>query len=135
MANISVRMSATVEKYLDGTSNKSAVANTAIESWIACEREARRDLKGLLTVDELLAFIDVASDCIVEISNADTFLRSFQDACNFLKLEEKWNINGQKVTQKVTGLSIAHWIVLYQWSSGYWDNPEQDAKEYAALLA
>ena len=83
----------------------------------------------------LLAFIDVASDCIVEISNADTFLRSFSGRLQFFKIGRKMEHQRPEGDTKVTGLSIAHWIVLYQWSSGYWDNPEQDAKEYAALLA
>lgn len=133
MSNVSVRMTPQVEKYLAGTKNRSAAANRAIEAWIACEREARRQLKGLLTVAELSAFIDVANGCVIDTANADSLLYRFEDACHFEGLAKKWGVDADAVIEKTADMSMAKWIVLSQWAVAYWDGCQQgDIAEYAA---
>ena len=135
MSNVSIRTSPQVEKYLAGVKNRSAAANAAIEAWIACEREARRELKGLLTVAELSAIIDVANGYINDIANADSLLYGFEDACHFEGLAEKWGIDADAVIEKVGDLSMAKWIVLSQWAVAYWDDCSRPVEDYAKLLA
>lgn len=135
MSNVSVRMTPQVEKYLAGAKNRSAAANAAIEAWIACEREARRQLKGLLTVAELSAFIDVANGYVNDIANADSLLYSLEDACHFEGLAKKWGIDADAVIEKTADMSMAKWIVLSQWAVAYWDDCKRNIAEYAALLA
>lgn len=135
MSNVSVRMTPQAEKYLAGAKNRSAAANAAIEAWIACEREARRELKGLLTVAELSAFIDVANGYVNDIANADSLLHSFQDACTFDGLAEKWGISADEVNKKTAGMGLAKWIVLSQWAVAYWEDCSRPVEDYAKLLA
>lgn len=135
MSNISIRMSPQVEKYLGAAKNRSAAANRAIEAWIACEREARRELKGLLTVAELSAFIDVANGYVNDVANADSLLYSFEDACKFEGLAEKWGIDAEAVIEKTADMSMAKWIVLSQWATAYWDDCSRLVEDYAKLLA
>lgn len=135
MASVSIRTSPQVEKYLGAAANRSAAANQAIEAWIACEREARRELKGLLTVAELAAFIDVANGYVIDIANADSLLYSLEDACHFEGLAKKWGISAEAVIEKTADMNMAKWIVLSQWATAYWDDCTRPVAEYAALLA
>lgn len=135
MSNVSIRMTPQVEKYLAGTKNRSARANQAIEAWIACEREARRQIKGLLTLAELSAFIDVANGYVNDITHADSLLYSFEDACKFEGLAEKWGIDAEAVIEKTADMSMAKWIVLSEWAVAYWEDCKRDIAEYAKLLA
>ncbi len=77
----------------------------------------------------------MANGYVNDIANADSLLYSFEDACKFEGLAEKWGIDADAVIEKVGDLSMAKWIVLSQWAVAYWDDCKRDIAEYAALLA
>lgn len=130
MANITVRMSPVVEKYLASARIKSAAANQAIECWIASEKRARRAIVGLFTANELKALIDVLNGTVVDYAYADSIQHEFEDGCQLDGLDKKWGLDKDAVLAKMDPLSLPEWIVLYQVAREFWENPEQDMEEY-----
>lgn len=135
MANITVRMTPQVEKHLSDTKNKSASANQAIECWIACEKEARRALKGLFIVPELCALIDILNATIIDVAHANSLRYEFEDACSLDGMDSKWGLDKTATLKKMDALTMPQWIVLAQWAAAFWDDTDRSVESYAAQLA
>ena len=135
MANITVRMTPAVEKYIGETKNKSQKANYAIEAWIASEKEARRSLKGLFTAPELCALIDILNATIIDVAHANSLRYEFEDACSLDGMDSKWGLDKASTLAKMDALTMPQWIVLAQWAAAFWDDTDRSVESYAAQLA
>jgi len=115
--------------------NKSQSINLAVEAWLACEKEAKQNLKGKFVIDELSAFIDLMNSTITLPLYTKSFKYKSEDACALDNMEEKWGLTQYDVVSMIDRMSMAEYIVLIQWAKAFWDNPEQDIKEYAKQMA
>lgn len=135
MSTITVRTTATADKYLSANKNKSATISRCIENWSACERQARMSLMGKFTSAELCSFIDMLNGTIIPASQASSMRFEFKDACALDGLDRKWKIQKDAVLEKFNGLNTAEWIVLVEWCRAFWDNPDRDLEEYTKTMA
>lgn len=135
MSSVTIRLSPAAEKYVDGKKNRSAIINTALESWIASEKEARRSLKGLFTVPELCALIDILNATIIDVAHANSLRYEFEDACSLDGMDSKWGLDKAATLAKMDALSLSQWIVLAQWAAAFWDDTDRAVESYAAQLA
>ena len=135
MANITIRLTPQVDKYLATAKNKSAAANRAIESWIVTEKRARRSIAGVFASSELTAILDVLNGTIIDPAYADSIAHEFEDGCALDGLDKKWHLDKFVTLAKMEKLSHPEWIILAQWAATFWENPEQDMGAYVKSLS
>lgn len=135
---ITVRTTPQIDRYLDGAKSKSARAVQAIESWLACETRANRNLKGKFTTNELCSFIDLMNATIIPVAFSDSLRHEFEDGCAFEGIDAKWKLDKAVVLGKMDTLGMAEYIVLVKWCRDFWEenhwektSPEDYAKQLA----
>ncbi len=96
----------------------SDVANEAIERWMTCEREAKINLAGVFSKNELAAFLGMGDD-IIELSSPIDFIHEFENACDAYDFEKEYDIDKETVIEKLQDLSSVELLVLWDWELLY----------------
>lgn len=96
-------------------------------------------LKGMFSQAELSLIIDVMNGTRLSPAMPGETLRgNVPDGIALDRLDEKWEIDGQALVEKITGLGIAEAATLELWANGFWyGNHDElpDMDDYIKKLA
>lgn len=135
MGTLTVRVTPEIEEILSASGRKSAAATSAIECWMACEKESKRRIKTMLTAAQLKAIIDVVNSLHL-IPSQGHFLRySIDDAIRFDNLAAKWSLDTEDFGARMDNFSMADWIVLYRWAKAFWSMPDKSFDDYVGKFS
>lgn len=78
-------------------------------------------LKGMFTTPELSLIIDVMNGFMLSPAMPGESLRgNVPDGIALDRLDEKWEVDGKALVEKINALGIAEAATLELWANGYW---------------
>jgi hypothetical protein len=94
------------------------------------------ELKGKFSRGELMLMIDVNNGLMLMSGIAGQHLKAqVSDGIALDHLDEKWEIDGDKLNKKVAGLTIFQCFCLEIWVAAFWENHENlDIEKYVAEM-
>ena len=93
-------------------------------------------LKGRFSRGELMVMVDVNPGALTARIAGQHMGMQVADGIALDHLDEKWEIDGKKLNEKIAGLTIFETACLELWVKAFWENHEQlDLENYVAELA
>lgn len=105
-----------VDRLLKVGDNRSGRINTAVERYLlVCKRE----LPGL-TKNEWLVVMDALNATVLTADMIPYLPQEIEDAMEYDRLDEKWEINGDALVQNLKGLSTSGLVALCEAFERWW---------------
>jgi len=81
----------------------------------------RRGLREVrLTTNEACLLVDTLNDAIMDANTAPLLWQQVEDACRIDRLDEKWQVDGKALIEKLKNLDALHCLALVDAAERFW---------------
>jgi hypothetical protein len=108
--------------------NPNAGASYILEAFPALYRATMiRELRGKFTRPELMLILEVCNGLLLTPGIAGQHLvLSVHDGIELNGLDEKWQVDREQITAKLSTMTVAHLVVMEIWARAYWESAWRD---------
>lgn len=130
MPQISVRMPDEMAADLDTRGERADTIRESLERYFYLLAKGRASLREKLTENEMALIIDNENGTINSAPHIPVVWYNVEDGINLNGLDEKWNIDGPALLDKLKNLQIHECFALVDAAERYWEaNTKGDAPE------
>jgi hypothetical protein len=127
---ISVTLTPDVLKELDARGPRSTVINRDLDRLYALYRRALAQVR--LTTKETMLIADALNGILMDVTSVPLLWAQVQDAIALEHLDEKWQVDGQALVDKLRGLNEIQALAVVDAAERFWrDNPGEDVEDRA----
>ncbi|MGV8167511.1 MAG: helix-turn-helix domain-containing protein [Alkaliphilus sp.] len=85
-------------------------------------QHGKNESKGLFTENEAMLIVDVFNATIIStsINPKDILLVTIKDSCAFFQLDEKWNVNKEKLIDTINNMNTLQAYATIKQTQKYW---------------
>lgn len=106
---------------------RSTTISRDLERLYALYRRALRQID--LTVDEACLIVDALNGSLTTADDASLLWARVEDAIHYEKLDEKWNVDGRALVDKLRGLNEIQALAVADAAERFWEIESADNRD------